>query len=133
MPAEKNLSRLLQNMSPTLHEGAYVFCSFDEERAEGLFKEAIMVFREEEGLTLILKQAAADQVGASYDFVAAWITLRVHSDLAAVGLTAAFSDALARAGISCNTVAGYYHDHIFVDQADAAQALEVLRALSQSA
>jgi hypothetical protein len=50
-----------------------------------------------------------------------------------VGLTAAFSNALSRHGISCNVVAGYFHDHIFVDQKHAQQAMEVLRALSRGA
>ena len=41
----------------------------------------------------------ADANGLSYDYVAAWITLQVHSSLAAVGLTASFSAALAQAGV----------------------------------
>ena len=68
----------------------------------------------------------------TYHFVAKWITLNVHSSLEAVGLTAAFSNALAEAGISCNVVAAYYHDHIFVAKADADKAMEVLRKLSVS-
>ena len=41
-------------------------------------------------------------------FRAAWISLTVHSDLEAVGLTAAFSTALGQAGVSCNVVAGAF-------------------------
>jgi uncharacterized protein len=62
--------------------------------------------------------------------VAAWITLTVHSALEAVGLTAAFSKALADVNISCNVVAGYYHDHIFVPQQDAEKAMAVLESLA---
>jgi hypothetical protein len=58
------------------------------------------------------------------------ITLRVHSALDGVGLTAAFSSELAAAGISCNVVAGYHHDHIFVPDADADRAMAALHALS---
>ena len=43
-----------------------------------------------------------------------WITLRVHSALDAVGMTAAFSVALAVAGLSVNVVAGLHHDQVFV-------------------
>ena len=64
---------------------------------------------------------------------AAWITLEVHSSLAAVGLTAAFAGALAQANISCNVIAGYYHDHLFVARDDAERALSTLRALAASA
>jgi uncharacterized protein len=66
-------------------------------------------------------------------FTAAWITLNVHSDLAAVGLTAAFSGALGQAGISCNVVAGVHHDHLFVPIDQAQRAMEALHALSRSA
>ena len=52
--------------------------------------------------------------------------------LEAVGLTAAVSQALAQAGISCNIVAGYYHDHLFVPADEAKRALEVLEALARS-
>ena len=65
-----------------------------------------------------------------YDFVAAWVTLEVHSELEAVGLTAAVSRALTQARISCNVLAGFHHDHLLVPVGDAARALEVLSELS---
>lgn len=64
-------------------------------------------------------------------FRAAWITLTVHSDLQAVGFTAAFAGALGRAGISCNVVAGAFHDHIFVPVEQAQEALAALKALQR--
>ncbi len=93
--------------------------------------EAIMVFKETEGVTLIVTKEWADLNRLEYSFVAAWITLTVHSSLAAVGLTAAFSTALASHGISCNVVAAYYHDHIFVDTRDLARAMDVLHGLAE--
>lgn len=61
---------------------------------------------------------------------AAWITLTVHSSLEAVGLTAAVSKALAENAVSCNVVAAFYHDHLFVRQQDTAATLEILNELS---
>ncbi|WP_232815997.1 ACT domain-containing protein [Chryseobacterium capnotolerans] len=63
--------------------------------------------------------------------MASWITLEIHSSLSAVGLTAKFSQALSDAGISCNVVAAYFHDHIFVDEKDTTQAIKVLNALKR--
>jgi hypothetical protein len=92
--------------------------------------------REPEGLSAVLAEAEARRLGLPITFIAAWITLTVHSDLAAVGLTAAFSDALARAGIGCNVIAGVHHDHLFVPAEraqEAMEAMDALRALQQSA
>ena len=63
-------------------------------------------------------------------FRCAWITLRVHSDRHAVGLTAAFATALGQAGISCNVVAAAYHDHLFVAADAADRAVAVLQELA---
>ena len=129
MPGETDLATLLRTMTPTLQAGAYVFCSVGEATALPL-PELLGSFREAEGLTVIVRQVTADRLGWPYDFVAAWITLTVHSSLAAVGLTAAFAQALAAENISCNVVAAYYHDHLFVAQADAARALAALQRLA---
>jgi len=91
-----------------------------------------MFFKEREGITFILVKQVADKYQMSYSFVAAWITLTVHSSLEAVGLTAAFSKALSAENISCNVVAGYYHDHIFVNKQDADRALLALKKLSET-
>lgn len=90
-------------------------------------------FREQEGLTLIVERQQAERAGLTFDYVAAWITLNVHSALEAVGLTAAFAGALGKAGISCNVIAGFYHDHLFVGRTDAERAMDVLRQLAVDA
>lgn len=54
----------------------------------------------------------------------------MHSALEAVGLTAAVALALTDAGISCNVVAGFHHDHLFVPFGRAAEAVAVLEALA---
>jgi uncharacterized protein len=129
MTGEKNLATLLKTMQPELQKGNYVFCTVAD-LDHFLMADVLLMFREKEGITVIIEQTVADALRLPYDFVAAWITLTVHSSLAAVGLTAAFAQALAAHHISCNVVAAYYHDHIFVAQADAAQAMQVLCSLA---
>jgi hypothetical protein len=119
--AISNLTTLLRSMEPVLHEGVYAAFT------------PVVTVREPEGLTLVVPEEQAVAAGLPVLFRAAWISLTVHSDLEAVGLTAAFSTALGQAGISCNVVAGAFHDHIFVPVAQAQKTLEILRALQQDA
>jgi len=130
MAGESNLSRLIQGMTPRLNPGEYAFISVKDLTGieRGL---AICEFREEEGTTLIIERKKADELNLSYEFIASWVTLRVHSSLEAVGLSAVVSKELAKNNISCNLIAGYYHDHIFVDKKDANKAIQVLNGLAK--
>jgi uncharacterized protein len=92
--------------------------------------EIILLFKEEEGYTIIIRKELADELRLDYSFISSWITLTVHSSLEAVGLTASFSNALATGGVSCNVVAAYYHDHIFVDRKDREKAMAILNSLT---
>lgn len=125
MAGVTDLDELLLTMRPEARDGEFVMV------VSGADLPAEAVVRELEGTTLVLRREVADAAGLPYDFVAAWITLTVHSDLAAVGLTAAFSTALADAGISCNVLAGFHHDHLLVPAGRRDDALEVLNALSE--
>ncbi|MFC5046664.1 ACT domain-containing protein [Aquimarina hainanensis] len=131
MAGETNLSVLIKDMTPVLHPGEYVFTTttvpipINEDSIISKFKEA-------EGTTLVIERQKADALGLTYDYVASWITLNIHSSLDAVGLTALFSNELAKHQISCNVIAAYYHDHIFVHKNDAQKAIKVLRALSKT-
>ena len=130
MNGEKNLGNLLKTLKPKHNTGDYVFC-FVHDFTTINIDDAILIFKEQEGNTIIIKKEMADGLQLTYSFVAAWITLTVHSSLSAVGLTAAFSTALSNAGISCNVVAAFLHDHIFVDKKDIKKAMKVLNSLSQ--
>lgn len=130
MNGERDLAVLLRTMHPVLLPGRYVFVSVEQPPAGA---EPVAWVREVEGIGLVLPQADADAAGLEYTFVAAMITLRVHSALDAVGLTAAVAGALADEGISCNVIAGFHHDHLFVPADRAHVALEVLRGLSAQA
>jgi uncharacterized protein len=125
-----DLRELLRTLQPRLNSGEFVFCVVDD-RSGINSKDLVMFFRETEGDTVIIRRELADSLKLPYSFVASWITLTVHSSLTAVGLTASFSKALSEKGISCNVVAAFYHDHIFVDKKDAEMAMDILTRLSQ--
>ncbi len=125
-----DLGVLISTMSPELHPGVYVYCVVPQGTDVAALSPVATV-AEPEGLTLVLPEEQAIRAGLEVVFRAAWITLTVHSDLQAVGLTAAFAGALGRAGIGCNVVAGAYHDHIFVPLELAQSAMAALEALQQ--
>lgn len=125
-----DLGALLRSMEPELHEGVFVYATVPHE-TDLSSVSALATFREAEGITIITSETEAIEARLPVLFRAAWITLRVHSDLQAVGLTAAFSRALGDAGISCNVVAAAYHDHIFVPIESAQSALATLQALQR--
>jgi uncharacterized protein len=130
MPGEKDLYTLLKTMKPRHNPGEYVFCSVNNTESINP-DDIISLFKEQEGTTIIIKKELADSLKLEYSFVASWITLTVHSSLQAVGLTAAFSTALSKEGISCNVVAAFYHDHIFVDKKDTENAMQILNKFAQ--
>lgn len=128
MSGESNLAVLLRSAKPEQNPGDYVFCSVSDLSNIDMDK-VFMMTREIEAVTLVLKKETADDWALPYSSIFAWITLTIHSSLEAVGLTAAFSTALASENISCNVVAGFYHDHIFVGVDDLERALDVLSKL----
>jgi uncharacterized protein len=129
MAGESDLRRLLSDMRPELNEGRYVFTTVEGDVPSGV--TPVVTVAEQEGLTLVVRQEEADAAGVAYDYVAGWITLRIHSALDAVGLTAAVSRELADAGLSCNVVAGYHHDHLFVPYEQASRAVAVLERMTR--
>ncbi|MFI7415078.1 ACT domain-containing protein [Streptomyces sp. NPDC049627] len=129
MAGERDLQKLLNGMRPELNPGRYVFTTVEGRVPSGV--TPVVTVAEPEGLTVVARQQEADAAGMAYDYVAGWITLRVHSALEAVGLTAAVSRELADAGLSCNVVAGFHHDHLFVPAEDADRAVAVLEDLAR--
>jgi hypothetical protein len=133
MVGETNLDKLLAAVSPALMTGEFVFCSFENSRyGDHAELEPVAAVTESEGLTLVIPKAKADQHGLEYNSAFKGITLNVHSSLEAVGLTAAFSRKLTEHGISANVIAGYYHDHIFVQSELAENAMTAINELTRS-
>jgi hypothetical protein len=132
MPGEKKLENLLAFLSPELGSQEFVFCSFSGSRyGDHRELEPVASIEEAEGLTLIIPRTRADENRLFYRSTYRRITLGVHSSLDAVGLTAAFAGKLEEHGISVNVVAGFYHDHLFVQSAAAEAAMKALGELSR--
>ena len=122
---------MISGMAPVLTPGRFVFCSFPQEASVEVMTAAVAMFREAEGVSLILP-AALSPPGVQASSEMRMITLTVQSSLNGIGLTAAVATALAGAGIPCNMVAAFHHDHVFVPAEMADRALAVLRSLSAS-
>lgn len=126
---ERDLTVLVREMDPVVRPGVFAVATVDGWAAlGGVAPEATV--HEDEGLTVVVTMETARALRLDVAFEAAWITLRIHSALDAVGLTAAFSAALADAGISCNVLAGRFHDHLLVPVDRRDDALSALRALA---
>ncbi|TWU60566.1 ACT domain protein [Rubripirellula tenax] len=130
MSGVSDLSTLLASLSPVVSPHLYVFLTRPAATyGAGGELEPIASFCEREGLTIVVRKDRADAAGENYEGEYALISLSVHSDLQAVGLTAAIAGSLAGRGISANIVAAFYHDHIFVPSSRAGDAIEVLSQL----
>ena len=133
MGGERDLDRLLAAMDPVRRHGEWVFVSLVPGHAAAASVPSAATVVEDEGTTHVVERHVADEHGLAYDFVAAWLTLRVHSALDAVGLTAAVAVALTEAGISCNVLAGAHHDHLLVPVDRVDDALAALAQLRDRA
>ncbi|MFW9904757.1 MAG: ACT domain-containing protein [Candidatus Thorarchaeota archaeon] len=127
-----NLKTLLRLMNPVLIDEEFVFCTISEIRFFQLEITPLLMFREKEGISLILKKGDADLNSLDYTGVWSWIILSVHSDLAAIGLLAAITNKFAKSGISVNVVSAFFHDHLFVPLEQAHKAMILLEELSSS-
>ena len=122
---ETDLSIMLAEFDVSIRPGVFTFVHGSWPDLEPI---AAAQVSEPEGTTLVVDVAAARRVGAPVGFEAAWLTVTVNSALESVGLTAWFSRVLADAGIACNVIAGYHHDHLLVPAARVEEAIALLRA-----
>jgi hypothetical protein len=134
---ERDLAKILQGLAPRLGSNDYTFCTVPSRRVQDLERlvmvQPLLMFREQEGVTLIVRTSEAERLGLGGSSGWRRITLLAHSHLEAAGLTAAISGALAEQGIPANMVAGYFHDHVFVPAPRADEAVEVLLGLARDA
>lgn len=128
----RDLSSLLENLEPRHIPGEFVFCSIDSRNLQSLGNTPLLIFRESEGITVIVPKEIAVQHSLSFENTWGLLILSVHSNLEAVGLLAAVTKALAASGISVNVVSAYYHDHLFVPYSKVYDALQILEEISES-
>ncbi len=112
---------MIAGMNPALMPGRWAFRTITEAELADCLPNALAVFREEEGLSVLVPAQADEEAMAQ-------VTLQVFSSLGGIGLTAAVSAVLAEAGIACNVIAATLHDHVFVPEARADEAVALLRA-----
>lgn len=123
---------MLRGLAPDLDPREFVYAFVPAGSPVPSVDAAVRVV-EEEGTTLVLGSGEAGAHGLQHEFPCRRITLRIHSDLEAVGLTAAISSALAAEGLPANVVAGFHHDHVFVPADRASFARDVLLDLTAPA
>ncbi len=122
------LDEILSTLEPQLMDGEFVFCTFkDAVYGDYAGLNPLCSYREAEGLTLIIERDIADNADIQYTSIYKLLTLKVHSSLDAVGLTAAVTTTLSNHNISGNVVAAYFRDHVFVPSDKAFEAIEVLK------
>jgi hypothetical protein len=137
MVGERQLARLLEQMTPNLDAELFVFCTIAPQKLKqyeiqqpsvltDIQQAAIAVFREAEGLSLILPQAIAQAYELPTTYPCRRITLAIHSSLDAVGFLATVTSQLAKHDISVNPVSAYFHDHLFVPPDRTDEAMTVL-------
>jgi uncharacterized protein len=128
--AIRDLDELLANLSARRRPGRWCLVS-GAAVPVGVAVAATVV--EDEGVTSVIRVEDAERLGLEVGFIAAWLTLEVHSALEAVGLTAAVAGALAVEQIPCNVLAGFHHDHLLVPVDDADRALAAIDELRRTA
>jgi hypothetical protein len=127
---EFKLKALLRDMKPAMQEGIFVFCTIAKDERIPASITPLLTFREPEGTTVVIGREEAESTGLPYQFASRLITLSIHSSLDAVGFLAAITARLAEAGISVNAVSAFYHDHLFVPDHRADEALCLLQNIS---
>lgn len=126
---EISLSKLISTLTPILDAAVFVFVTLPR---SDLPHDVVprMLFREAEGVTLILEKSEAQTHKLPYTFPCRMITCDVHSSLEAVGFLAAITAELSKAGMGVNPVSGYFHDHLFVPEGREDEAMALLRRLA---
>ncbi|MEU1901106.1 ACT domain-containing protein [Nocardiopsis dassonvillei] len=123
------LERLLAGTRVRLRPGGYVFTTVPDRASLPEGVRPVVTVAEDEALTVVCPREEADAAGLPHDDALAWITLEAPAGAQGVALVAAVAAALTGAGLPCDVVSGFHHDHVFVPEEAGERAVAVLRAL----
>ncbi len=130
MSGVSNIDELISSMRAELLPSVYVFATTRDENVANTVS-AIMTFREAEGFTLILTKEEAERLALEFEFPCRMITLNIHSSLEAIGFMSRITTHLAQLDMGVNPVSAFYHDHLFVPETRAQEALNALHDLAR--
>ncbi|MBI2405634.1 ACT domain-containing protein [Candidatus Microgenomates bacterium] len=130
MTGQTDLSGVLKSLQVSCDNIEYGFASVKDKQIN--FDDQVLgTFKENEGLTIIAPREYFETNDIQYEGPYAKLTIEVHTSLELVGLTAILARKLAENQISANVVAGYFHDHIFVQYAVRQKAIEAINNLKE--
>ena len=121
------LVALLRSNAAELKEGVYVYSivpiNMDLSRID-----TVAVFKEIEGVTVIVSEREAEKARLPILFRVVWITLSQppNSNIALL------SQSMEELGLNCNIVAAVYHNHLFVPVDVASEVVARLRSADTS-
>jgi hypothetical protein len=113
------------DLLPETDDRVWVFCSVDP-AFDYAPLDPIAVFVEREAVTLVVERHVAVRHELGFTFPSRRITFGAYTDLASVGILAGATTKLAAHGISTNAFCAYYHDHVFVPEDRADEAMRIL-------
>lgn len=126
-----DLKQTLRSLRIICDEVKYGFASIDENASIDR-KKVLATFKEDGRLAIIAPQNYLESKGIDNEGPYARLTIDVHTSLELVGLTAVMSTELAQHGISANVVAGFYHDHVFVQYELREKAISILEGVKNN-
>jgi len=129
MSGHTNLSAVLKSIKVFCDNVEYGFATTKQPIEFG--DQILGTFQEEEGLTIIASKQYLEDKGLKYEGSYAKLTIEAHTSLELVGLTAVLAKRLADHKISANVVAGFFHDHIFVQYDVRQSAIDAINSLKE--
>ena len=131
MPGLTDLQTVLDSIVVECDEVTYGFATQPVLPDAPLVKFEAQI-REKEGTTIIAATEHLESAGIKYEGPFAKLTVNVHTSLDLIGLTAVLATKLAENDISANVVAGFFHDHIYVQFDKRQEAIDSIAGLKES-